>query len=60
MKAMADAGMFYGRKKSKTHPRMKEYIFSTRNNIEIIDLMRAKERLDAANDYPPVHGAPRA
>lgn len=34
---MAEAGVVYGHKKSKTHPRMKPYTSGTRNEIELID-----------------------
>lgn len=48
MKEMVEAGVFYGRKKSKTHPRMKSAILSNRNGIEIINLEKTKEGLDQA------------
>lgn len=51
LQAMAEAGVFYGRKKSVTHPRMRQYIFTSRNNIEILDLEKVKDRLDAAVDF---------
>lgn len=34
---IVEAGIVYGHKKSKTHPRMKPYISTTRNEIEFID-----------------------
>lgn len=45
---MIDAGVFYGRKRSKTNPRMQPYILGNRNNIEIIDLGKTTEMLDLA------------
>lgn len=48
LKEMVEAGLIYGRKKSTTHPRMKPFIFSTRNNIEIIDLTKTLEHLEKA------------
>ena len=45
---MTEAGVFYGRKKSKTHPRMKRFILGNRNGLEIINLINTKEMLDAA------------
>lgn len=48
---MAKAGVLYGRKKSKTHPRMKPYIFATRNSVEILDLPKTHEALDKAGDF---------
>lgn len=47
-KEMIEAGVFYGRKKSKTHPRMKQFILGNRNGIEIINLLKTKEMLEAA------------
>lgn len=38
LREMTVAGLFLGRKKSKTHPRMKQFIFATRNGVEIINL----------------------
>ena len=34
---MAKAGVFFGHKKSKTHPRMKPFVSGARNEIEFID-----------------------
>ena len=48
LKEMVEVGMFYGRKKSKTHPRMKQFILQNRNGIEIINLNKTKEMLDRA------------
>lgn len=45
---MADAGVFYGRAKSKTNPRMKPYILANRNNIEILDVDKIKIALAEA------------
>ncbi len=48
LKEIVDAGVFYGRKKSKTHPRMRPFILATRNEMEIIDLAKTKHDLAAA------------
>ncbi len=45
------AGILYGRKKTKTHPRMREYIYTTRNGIEIIDVARTLQLVDKAADF---------
>jgi small subunit ribosomal protein S2 len=50
-KAMVDAGVFYGRKRSKTHPKMKQYIAGNRNEIEIINLQKTGEMLEAALNF---------
>jgi small subunit ribosomal protein S2 len=47
-KAMVDAGVFYGRKRSKTNPRMKPYIAGNRNEIEIINIQQTEECLGKA------------
>ena len=45
------AGVLYGRKKSKTHPRMQKYIFTTRNGIEIIDVAQTMALADKAAEF---------
>lgn len=47
-KDMADVGLFYGRKSSKTNPKMKPYILGNRNEIEIINLAKTKDILEKA------------
>ncbi len=51
LEAMARAGVWYGRKKSKTNPRMKEYIYGTRNGIEIFDLPQTLVCLEKAATF---------
>lgn len=48
---MVKAGILYGRKKAKTHPHMKPFIYATRNGIEILDLPKTSEALDKAGDF---------
>ena len=47
-------GAHFGHQVSKWHPKMKQYLFGTRNGIHIIDLektvVKLKEALDAARD----------
>jgi small subunit ribosomal protein S2 len=43
---MAKAGLHFGHKTSKVHPKMFPFIFGVRNNIHIIDLEKTKEKLD--------------
>jgi len=50
-KDMIDAGVFYGRKKSKTNPRMKPFIFGNRNGIEIIDLTKTSVGIAHATEF---------
>jgi small subunit ribosomal protein S2 len=45
---MMDAGVFYGRKKSKTNPKMRPFVLANRGGIEIINLQKTEEMMDAA------------
>ena len=46
LKEMAENGVMYGHKKSRTQPRFKPYIFTTRNGIEIIDLPKTLQAIE--------------
>lgn len=48
---MMKAGLMYGHKKSKTNPKFKPYIFTTRNGVEIIDLAQTLPALNSAADF---------
>ncbi len=45
---MMTAGLMYGHKKSKTNPKFKRYIFTTRSGVEIIDLSQTLSALELA------------
>ena len=45
---MIEAGVFYGRKKSKTNPKMREFILANRGGIEIVNLQKTAEGLEKA------------
>lgn len=45
---MAKAGLHFGHKTSKVHPKMLPFIFGVRNNIHIIDLEKTKEKFEEA------------
>jgi small subunit ribosomal protein S2 len=45
---MIEAGVFYGRKKSKTNPKMRQFILADRAGIEIIDLEKTATGLERA------------
>ncbi len=47
-KQMIDAGVFFGKRKSKTHAKMKPYILHSRNGVEIINLQKTQEGADRA------------
>ena len=48
---MIEAGVFYGRKKSKTNPKMREFILANRGGIEIINLEKTSECLEKAMGF---------
>ena len=51
LEEMAGAGLHLGHKASKTHPKMKPYIFGVRNTICVIDLERSAEKLKEALEF---------
>lgn len=52
LKRFVEAGVFYGRKKSLTNPKMKPYLIDLPQfNIEIFNLDLTKKALDEAVDY---------
>lgn len=48
---MIEAGVFYGRKKSKTNPKMKRFVIANRTGIDIIDLAKTAENLETALSF---------
>jgi len=48
---MIKAGLWYGRNRTKTHPKMRPYIFTNRTGIEIIDIAKTSQALDAALEF---------
>lgn len=51
LEIMAEAGLLYGRKCSKTNPKMRRYIFASRKGIEIFDLEQTAVLLQKAIDF---------
>jgi len=50
MKALLEAGVHFGHQTRKWHPKMKQYIFTERNAIHIVDLQKTRLMLqDAIN-----------
>jgi len=45
---MIEAGVFYGLRSSKTHPRMRQYVLASRGGIDIINLLKTAEKLEKA------------
>ena len=50
MKALLEAGVHFGHQTRRWNPKMRPFIFTARNGIHIIDLMRTQELLDKAAD----------
>ncbi len=51
LEEMMRAGLIYGRKKSKTSPKMKSFIFTFRNGVALFDLSRTLEQLEKAIEF---------
>jgi len=45
---LLQAGMHFGHRTSKWHPKMKPFIFGERKGVHIIDLIKSREQLDKA------------
>jgi len=45
LEAMLQAGVHFGHQVSRWHPKMKEYIFTSRNGVHIIDLEKTEDQL---------------
>ena len=50
-KEMFKAGVHWGHKKSNRHPKMEQYIYGLKNNIQIIDLQKTMEGLEKALEF---------
>jgi len=51
IKEMAEAGLQFGHKPSKLHPRMMPFVFKKRKNVYLINLEETKESLAKALEY---------
>lgn len=51
LESLLKAGVHFGHLKSRRHPRMEEYIFTTRKNINILNLEKTKQCLDQAAEF---------
>ncbi len=51
MKALLEAGVHFGHQTRRWNPRMKNYIFATRNGIHIIDLQQTLGLLEGACEF---------
>lgn len=48
---LLQAGVHFGHRESRWHPKMKEYIFGTRNGIHIVDLDQTVSKLEDALNW---------
>ena len=48
---MLKSGMHFGHRTNRWHPKMKQYIFTSKNGIYVIDLRRSQEKLSEALDF---------
>ena len=48
---LLEAGVHFGHQKGRWHPKMKEYIFTERNGVHIIDLEKTLVKLEEAVDF---------
>lgn len=51
LEVLLKAGVHFGHLKSRRHPKMDEYVFTTRKNINIINLEKTVERLETAGAF---------
>ena len=51
MKQLLEAGVHFGHQTRRWNPKMKEYIFTQRNGIYIIDLQKTSRKLDEACQF---------
>lgn len=48
---MLKAGMHFGHRTNRWHPKMKQYIFNSKNGVYIIDLRQTREKLQEAQEF---------
>jgi small subunit ribosomal protein S2 len=51
LEGLLKAGVHFGHLKSRRHPKMDEYIYTTRKNINILNLQKTVEKMDAAAQF---------
>ncbi|MCG2695387.1 30S ribosomal protein S2, partial [Candidatus Parcubacteria bacterium] len=51
LEEMLKAGMHFGHRTSKWHPKMKPFIFTSRKGVHIIDLAKTQKQLVKALDF---------
>ncbi|MBZ1345093.1 MAG: 30S ribosomal protein S2 [Candidatus Nealsonbacteria bacterium] len=48
---MAQLGIHFGHRTSKTHPKMEPYLFGKKNTVHLIDLEKTKDKLEKALQF---------
>ena len=51
LEEMLKAGMHFGHRTNRWHPKMKQFIFTAKNNIYIIDLKKSQRKLVEALEF---------
>jgi len=51
LRQLLEAGVHFGHQTSRWNPKMRDYIFTSRDRIHIIDLAKTQSLLDEARDY---------
>lgn len=51
LEEMLKAGVHFGHRTSRKNPRMDQYIFTSRNNVHVIDLEKTQEKLKQALEF---------
>lgn len=48
---MLKSGVHFGYSRSRRHPKMKQFLFGIKNNVEIFNLEKTKQKLDEAKEF---------
>lgn len=51
LREMAQKGVMFGHKKTRTNPKFRNFIFSTRNGMDIIDLSKTVKGIETAAEF---------
>jgi len=51
LREMLDAGVHFGHKTARRHPKMEEYIFMAKNGVNVINLEKTAEKLEEACNF---------
>ena len=57
LKSLLEAGSHFGHQTKRWNPKMKPYIFGSRNCIYIIDLLKTVKKIEEANEFVGTVGA---